>query len=277
MKKVIFRVDVCLPTASMFSNRLKLRFGYLKYLNTLFSLMREHGITATLMFVPNRTEPTEQLVGELVDLRCEIAMHADEVVPDRLSCQARKMEKIVGRRIRGISYHGRDLSDFLIHKFTRKTRYIAYHNPFASLQAGFEYDATGFVSNRPQSLEFGTKRILLFQGFTDVTARPMPVRYDTYDRPRKLHTDEWIEESMFDDPFAIFLVHPFYLNRYGYKKKRIRLVSALFDYVRRKEFTVRTYEQALQEIGLASGHALGVKTTRVQGPSQSSDHRRCGV
>jgi hypothetical protein len=82
------------------------------------------------MFIPYRTTPTEDVLGELSDLGCEVAVHADEVLPGKLSTQREMMEKIAGREVSGVAYHGRDLSDVLIHKLTGKTRYISYHNPF---------------------------------------------------------------------------------------------------------------------------------------------------
>jgi len=196
----------------------------------MISLMREHGIRGTFMFIPDRTTPTKELLGELFDLKCEVAVHADEVLPDRLSSQRKMMARISEREVVGISYHGRDLSDVLIHKVTGKTRYVSYHNPFVSLQAGFEYDATGFSSNKPEFLEFGGRRILLFQGFQDLTAGPRLGQ---------------LPESMFGDTLSIFLIHPRYLKRYGFMKERIGSVESVFDYVRRAEIPTRTYHEVL--------------------------------
>jgi len=209
------------------------------------------------MFVPNRTMPMKTLIGELADLGCEIALHSDEVLPDRLSSQRETMERVIGDKIYGVSYHGKDLSDQFIHKLTGKTRYVSYHNPYVSLQAGFEYDATGFTSGRPQFLEYSGKRILLFPGFSDITAGPIPVQYDTYDKPAKHDTKTWAIESVFDKPLSIFLIHPFYLNRYGFKKGRIDLVGRIFDYVRRNGLAVRTYKQVLHQTrGMTSRTSL---------------------
>jgi hypothetical protein len=234
-KEIIFRFDVCTPTASLLLNRLHLKFGYLDHLKLIISLVREHGIRGTFMFIPYRTTPTEELVGELVDLRCEIAVHADEVLPDRLSSQREMMERIAGREVVGVSYHGRDLSDILIHKVTGKTRYLAYRNPFVSLQAGFKYDATGFISGKPEFLEFGDRRILLFQSCHDLTAGP---------RITQLPQNHFAE-SMFADTLSIFLIHPRFLKRYGYMRGRMHSIRNVFDYLRRKDIPTRTYQEIL--------------------------------
>jgi hypothetical protein len=230
-REVIFRFDVCTPTASLLLNRLHLKFGYLHHLKVIVSLLREHGIRGTFMFIPYRTTPTEDVLGELSDLRCEVAVHADEVLPGRLSTQREMMERIAGREVSGVAYHGRDLSDILIHKLTGKTRYISYHNPFVSLQAGFKYDATGFTSGKPEFLEFGGRRILLFQSFRDLTAGPRIGQ---------------VPESMFEDSLNIFLVHPRFLKRYGFMKGRIDSVRNVFDYVRKLEISTKTYREVYE-------------------------------
>jgi hypothetical protein len=236
-REAVFRFDVCSPTASLCLNRLHLKFGYLKHLQLIISLMREHGIKGTFMFIPFVTTPTKEVLGELSDLECEVAVHADEVLPDRLSSQRKMMERVVGQEIVGVSYHGRDLSDLIIHKLTGKTRYVSYHNPFVSLQAGFKYDASGFASGKPEFLQFGRRRILLFQSCRDLTGgskdltgpriSPMP-------------------ESIFEDSMSIFLIHPRYLNRYGFMRKRIDSVRNVFDYVRKTDIPTRTYHEVLK-------------------------------
>lgn len=242
-------MDVCAPTASMLSNRLKWPRDYLKYLNVLIGLIRENGVKATFFFIPGRTVPTSAISRDLVDLQCEIAMHADEVLPQLLLSQRQRMEQMIEDDIHGLSYHGRDLSDFIIHKLTRKNRYIAYHNPFASLRAGFRYDATGFVSDKPRFLEFGNERILLFPGFIDLTAGSFAVRYKTYCDPEPLSRIGEVTDPVSDAALSIFLIHPFYLSRYGFKKSRMRSVASVFDYVRKNNIPTKTYNEVLDRMG----------------------------
>jgi len=232
-KEVIFRVDVCVPTGSFWLNRLHVNLGHLNYLDRILLLMRDNGIRATFMFVPHRTIPGEELVGEIRDLGSEIALHADEVDPIKLASQREQMTAVVGEKVVGISYHGRDLSDLIIHKLTRKTRYISYHNPFVSLQAGFEYDVSGFSLDRPRFLSYAGRRILLFQPCVDITSQSQ---------------SRQVDERMFGDHISVLLIHPFLLGRYGLRKSRMDEVDGMFNYVRKKEFVIRTCKDVLREI-----------------------------
>jgi len=126
-KQVIFRIDVDTPTGSLFLNRLHLKIGYLQYLRTLLSLLAEFSLKASFMFIPNRTTSSPEILGEVLDTGSEIALHADEVLATKLAEQKLEMERAIGRQVVGLSYHGRDLMDFLVHKITRKNRYVAYH------------------------------------------------------------------------------------------------------------------------------------------------------
>ncbi len=231
MKEVVLRIDVDTPTGSLALNRLRLRFGYLHYLRNLISLLKEYQAKASFMFIPNRTTPTRDLADELRDLGCEIGVHADEVLSERLRGQREQFERIVGGRVLGITYHGRDLVDLVIHKLTRKNRYVAYHNPFVSLLAGFAYDATGFASGKPRFLRYGEEKILLFQSYRDITAG-------------SLVND--VDPSWYGSDFTVLLIHPNYLDRYGFRKRRKNLVERVLDYARRNDIEFRTYGEVYE-------------------------------
>lgn len=87
-KTVTFRIDVDTPTGSLLLNRLHLKWGYLNYLRVLLELMREFGIKATFMFIPNRTTPSPEILGEVLDTGSEVALHADEVFPAKLGTES---------------------------------------------------------------------------------------------------------------------------------------------------------------------------------------------
>jgi hypothetical protein len=230
-KQAVFRIDVDAPTGSLLSNRLHLKHGYLRYLRTLIRQMTEFGIKATFMFIPNRTTPTPDILGEILDTQSEIALHADEVLPGKLAQQKTEMERAVGESISGISYHGRDLIDFIVHKITRKNRYVAYHNPFSSMLAGFRYDATGYVQNRPEFLSLSDKRILLFPNYRDITLGPPIVRF----------------ESLLQQQLNLYMIHPNYLDKYGFRRSRRDEIRAIFDHVTKRGAQVRTYAEVCED------------------------------
>ena len=231
-KQVIFRIDVDTPTDSLFLNRLHLKHGYLHYLRTLFHLMGEFGIRASFMFIPNRTAPSPDILGEVLDTGSEVALHADEVVPERLARQRMEMEQIVGRPIIGISYHGRDLIDFIAQTITRKTRYVVYHNPFSSMLAGFRYDATGYLTDRPEFLHLSDKRILLFQNYRDITLGPPITR---------------LHESLLLQPLSIYMIHPNYLDKYGLRRPRRGQIRTIFEHIVKRGAQVRTFAEVCEE------------------------------
>lgn len=230
--QVVFRIDVDTPTGSLLLNRLHLKQGYLRYLRTLIRLMKEFGIKATFMFIPNRTTPSVEILGEILDTKSEVALHADEVLAQTLAAQKVGMEKAVGREISGMSYHGRDLLDFVVHKITRKNRYVAYQNPFTAMLAGFRYDATGYLQAPPEFLHLGSKRILLFQTYRDITAGPQISNLD---------------ETLLKQPSNIFMIHPNYLDKYGFRRRRSDEIRAIFELVVKREAQVRTYGEICEE------------------------------
>ena len=230
--QVVFRIDVDTPTGSLLRNRLHLKLGYLRYLKTLIELMEEFGVKATFMFIPNRTTPTPEVLGRILDTKSEVALHADEVLSRTLAIQKAEMEMAVGREILGVSYHGRDLIDFIVHKITRKNRYVAYHNPFSAMLAGFRYDATGYLRSKPEFLRLGDKRILLFQTYRDITAG------------RQISN---LDEVLLKEPLSNFMIHPNYLDKYGFRRRRREEVRAIFEYVVKREAQVRTYGEICEE------------------------------
>jgi len=238
-KQVVFRIDVDTPTGSLVLNRLHLRKGYLKYLGTVIQLMKEFGIKASFMFIPARTTPTPEILTELLDTESEVALHADEVLPERLAEQKAEMERTVGRSIVGISYHGRDLVDLIAHAITRKHRYLAYHNPYSSMLAGFRYDATGvYQIEKPEFLHLSNRRILLFPSYRDIT----------YGEPIAR-----LEEIMLQKELNIYMIHPNYIDKYGFRRKRRDEVRSVFEYVTRKEAQVRTYAELCEEYERMAG------------------------
>lgn len=237
-RQVIFRIDVDTPTGSLLLNRLHLKQGYLRYLDTLISLLTEFGIKASFMFIPRRTTPSPEVLGQVLDTGSEIALHADEVLAPKLAQQKEEMEQLVGRPVLGMSYHGRDLSDVLVHRLTRKNRYVAYHNPFASLLAGFEYDATGYLAERPEFLRMGAKSILLFQNYRDITLGPPIGSRD---------------ETLLQRDMNIYMIHPNYLDRYGFRRSRRDDVKHVFEHVRKQGVRVRTYAEVCEEYKRMAG------------------------
>lgn len=237
-RTVTFRIDVDTPTGSLLLNRLHLKSGYLHYLRTLLDLMREFEIKATFMFIPNRTTPSAEILGEVLDTGSEIALHADEVLTTRLAGQKLEMERVVGRPVSGLSYHGRDLIDFLVHKITRKNRYVAYHNPFSAMLAGFRYDATGYLANQPDFLSLTGRRILLFHNYRDITLGP-PIAD--------------IGGTLLQQSMNIYMIHPNYLDKYGFRRKRRDEIRAIFDYVSRSEVKIKTYVEICEEFERMAG------------------------
>jgi hypothetical protein len=94
-----------------------------------------------------------------------------------------------------------------------------------------EQHTIGFASGKPELLQFGGRRILLFQSCRDLTAGP---------RISKM------PESMFEDSLSIFLVHPRFLKRYGFMRERIDSARNVFDYVRKVEIATKTYHGVLE-------------------------------
>ena len=231
-KTVTFRIDVDTPTGSLLLSRLHLKWGYLRYLRTLLGLMREFGIRATFMFIPDRTTPSAEILGEVLDTGSEVALHADEVLPTKLAEQKVEMEKTIGRPVSGMSYHGRDLIDFVVHKITRKSRYVAYHNPFSAMRAGFRYDATGYLTDEPDFLRLSGKRILLFHNYRDITLGP----------PISNLGDTLLQQSM-----NIYMIHPNYLDKYGFRRQRRDDIRAIFEHVSKSEVEIKTYVEICEE------------------------------
>lgn len=231
-KTVTFRIDVDTPTGSLLLNRLHLKWGYLNYLRVLLELMREFGIKATFMFIPNRTTPSPEILGEVLDTGSEVALHADEVFPAKLTEQKAEMEKTVGRPVSGISYHGRDLIDFLVHKITRKSRYVGYHNPFSAMMAGFRYDATGYLRDQPDFLHLTGRRILLFHKYRDVTLGPQI-------------SD--LEDTLLQQSMNLYMIHPNYLDKYGFRRERRDEIRAIFEHVSKHEVEIKTYVEICEE------------------------------
>jgi peptidoglycan/xylan/chitin deacetylase (PgdA/CDA1 family) len=237
-RTVTFRIDVDTPTGSLLLNRLHLKPGYLRYLRTLLGLMREFGIKATFMFIPNRTTPSAEILGEVLDTGSEVALHADEVLSTRLAEQKADMERSIGKPVAGLSYHGRDLIDFFVHKVTRKNRYVAYHNPFSAMLAGFRYDATGYLANQPGFLRLAGNRILLFNGYRDITYGP-PIPD--------------IKSTLLQQSINIYMIHPNYLDKYGFRRKRRDEIRAIFDHVSRSEVKIKTYVEICEEYERMAG------------------------
>jgi peptidoglycan/xylan/chitin deacetylase (PgdA/CDA1 family) len=231
-KQVIFRIDVDTPTGSLLLNRLHLKHEYLRYLKTLFRMLTEFGIKASFMFIPGRTIPSGEILGELLDTGSEVALHADEVLPDKLAQQKTEIERAVGSPVSGISYHGRDLIDLVVHKVTRKSRYIAYHNPFSSMLAGFRYDATGYLRERPEFLRLSNKRILLFQNYRDITLGP-PIAS--------------LDETLLFQPLSVYMIHPNYLDKYGFRRSRRDDIRRVFEFVMKQGAQVRTFAEVCEE------------------------------
>jgi len=244
-KEVIFRIDVDTPTGSLLLNKLHLKRGYLGYLRTLIALMKQFGIKASFMFIPGRTTPSPEILGEILDTDSEIALHAVEVIPETLCKQKAEMEKDVGRPILGISYHGRDLLDSVLHELTRKSRYVAYYNPFESLLAGFRYDATGYsyLPDEPTFLHLSERRILLFKGYVDITWG------SRYGPPMPKPDDKYLRQGL-----NIFMIHPNYLDRYGFRRATRDDVRAVFGHVVKQEARVRTYAEVCEEHEGVAGH-----------------------
>ena len=242
--QVIFRVDVDTPTASLILNKVQLKLNYLQYLNNLIDLMAEFGIRGTFMFIPNRTTPPADIVGRILDTGSEIGLHAVEVLPDRLRREKSEMEEKTGSQICGLSYHGWDLLDFVLSKLTRKSRYVAYHNPFASLLAGFCYDATGYPYVR-SPLEFlytSDTRILLFKACLTIThKRNAALVLKSY---RSLAG--WA--GFLQDGLNVFMIHPNHLGRYGFRSAKREVVRAVFDHVVKHGAEVRTYAEVCSEV-----------------------------
>lgn len=237
-KTVTFRIDVDTPTGSLLLNRMHMKRGYLRYLRTLLGMMREFGIKATFMFIPDRTTPSPEILGQVLDTGSEVALHADEVLPAKLKEQRAAMERVIGRPIFGMSYHGRDLIDFLAHKITRKNRYVAYHNPFSAMLAGFRYDATGYLPDRPDFLRLSGKRILLFHNYRDITLGP-PIS----DLGRTL-----LQQSA-----NIYMIHPNYLDRYGFRRQRRDDIRAIFEHVSKSKAQIKTYVEICEEYERMAG------------------------
>lgn len=237
-KSVTFRIDVDAPTGSLLLNRLHLKWGYLSYLRTLLGLMREFGIKGTFMFIPNRTTPSPEILGDVLDTGSEIALHADEVLPARLAEQKAEMEGAIGRHVSGISYHGRDLIDFIVHKITRKSRYVAYHNPFSSMLAGFRYDATGYLSGQPDFLHLSGRRILLFHKYRDITLGPRILNLDS---------------TLLQESVNICMIHPNYLDKYGFRRERRDEIRAIFEHVSKQEVQIKTYVEICEEYERMAG------------------------
>jgi peptidoglycan/xylan/chitin deacetylase (PgdA/CDA1 family) len=237
-KTVTFRIDVDTPTGSLLLNRLHLRSGYLRYLRTLVGLMREFGIRATFMFIPNRTTPSPEILGEVLDTGSEVALHADEVLAAKLTEQKKEMEEAIGRPVSGLSYHGRDLLDFFVHKITRKNRYVAYHNPFSAMLAGFRYDATGYLATRPEFLRTSEKRILLFHSYRDITLGP-PILD--------------LKGTLLQHSMNIYMIHPNYLDKYGFRRERRHEIGAIFDHISKSGVRIKTYVEICEEYERMAG------------------------
>lgn len=200
--------------------------------------MTEFGIKASFMFIPNRTTPSPEILGEILDTRSEVAFHADEVITSKLAAQKAEMERVIGRPVSGISYHGRDLIDLLVHKITRKNRYVAYHNPFSAMLAGFRYDATGYLADRPDFLRLGENRILLFHKYRDITFGP-PI------------SD--LAGTLLQEQMNIYMIHPNYLGKYGFRRRRRDDVRAIFEHVSKRDVQIKTYVEICEEYERMAG------------------------